>query len=451
MNFKKLFVIVLLFVFSSFLISTRAEAAAVTGWAWSSNTGWLQFNTGSANPVTIATTSSTEGKFWGYAWSSNIGWVSFNITGGGCPIMPANGTCQGTINLATGAVTGWARACVGTVNKDCASPSRTDGWDGWIELSGVNHASPNQTGNGGVTMDTTNGDLKGFAFSQVIGWLQFDAQCLECLGGVVPPSALTATLVANPSGSTSVPMDSTLTATRDSSSTATGPITYEFKCKESDSWSAPPSISNTYSCSGSNAYTTVGTYTASARVSQGGSTAIPTATINAGNLAVGTCGPAARTYSSAETSYGGALCSVGGPTVSPAFPAEGQSVTWMCGTSLSNCTAIRESSTSGSEDGTLLITRPLPISSTKQIRANQSVDLEWTLPSTWVGCRVWSEIDPPNPTEVNGWTNLDVYSKNTTTLPRMRIGDYTLQINCNAGSSTDAVRIRVVDPNTGEI
>lgn len=442
MNFKELFVFVLLFIFSSFLISTRVNAAAVTGWAWSSNVGWVQFDTGSASPVTIATTSGV-GTFSGYAWSSNIGWVSFNATAG-CPIMPANGTCQGKINMTTGAVTGWARACVGTINKDCASADRTDGWDGWIELSGVNHISPDQSGNGGITFDPATGDLKGFAFSQVIGWLQFNAKCPECVLGPV----LTATLVADPSSSVSIPLPSTLRATRDSGSTATGPITYEFKCKESDSWSSP-SASSTFSCT----YATAGTYTASARVKQGGLTATPTATVNAGNSAIGSCGPAAKTYLSTETSYSGALCTEGTPNpASPVFPSEGQSVTWMCGTSLSNCTASRQSSTPVSDSAALWITRPAPISTTKQIRVNQSVDLQWILPSTLLGksCAVSSDISPANPSTVSGWTGLNVYSTTTTTLPRMRIGDYSLKINCNNGSSTNAVLIKVVDPNTGE-
>ena len=130
MYYKKLFSIVILFLTIFSINASKVNAANVTGYAWSSNIGWVKFDTGSSLPVTIAT-SSGIGTFSGYAWSSNIGWISFNSVTG-CPVMPANGTCIGKADLNTGAITGWARACAGTINNDCNSAKRTDGWDGWV-------------------------------------------------------------------------------------------------------------------------------------------------------------------------------------------------------------------------------------------------------------------------------------------------------------------------------
>jgi hypothetical protein len=154
---------------------TKAQTpgiANLNGWAWSSNTGWLSFS--STNPELNAqnstpypggsyavTLSTSTGALGGYAWSPSIGWVSFNsgdMTG--CP----RGTCAPTVNLTTGAVTGWARTLKGS---------------SWIELSGDKHASVtgltgSNTSNQGVSYNTTTGVLSGFAFgSDGIGWLNF--------------------------------------------------------------------------------------------------------------------------------------------------------------------------------------------------------------------------------------------------------------------------------------
>jgi hypothetical protein len=93
----------------------------LSGWAWSSNIGWLSFNGGdsgagstqSTYAVTLATTTAnpTIGTLSGYAWSPNIGWVSFNPAVNNTPPDGSSGTT--TVNMTTGAVTGWARALVG--------------------------------------------------------------------------------------------------------------------------------------------------------------------------------------------------------------------------------------------------------------------------------------------------------------------------------------------------
>ncbi|PIW91677.1 MAG: hypothetical protein COZ91_00580, partial [Candidatus Nealsonbacteria bacterium CG_4_8_14_3_um_filter_39_7] len=125
----------------------------VLGYAWSENIGWLHFK-GDDYGVNI----EDDGTMSGYAWSENLGWISFNSTElSGCP----SGVCKAIVNLDTGEVSGWARACAGTVNGDCTGATRTDGWDGWIKLDGV-------------SVNKTTGDFSGWAWGgDVVGWIHF--------------------------------------------------------------------------------------------------------------------------------------------------------------------------------------------------------------------------------------------------------------------------------------
>ncbi len=49
----------------------------LTGYAWSANAGWINFNP-SHGQVTI---DSATGEFDGYAWGENVGWIHFKNTG----------------------------------------------------------------------------------------------------------------------------------------------------------------------------------------------------------------------------------------------------------------------------------------------------------------------------------------------------------------------------------
>lgn len=143
--------------------STPSGSVAVTGYAWSSNIGWIQFNPSYGGVFY----NTSTGNLSGYAWSSNIGWIKFNELSS---YYPLGGT--GTIAKAvtsTGAVEGWARACAGTQSGDCTSmTSRTDGWDGWISLKG---SSPSY----GVSINYTTGEFTGYAWgSEVVGWISFN-------------------------------------------------------------------------------------------------------------------------------------------------------------------------------------------------------------------------------------------------------------------------------------
>lgn len=193
-SFKKI-VLVAVIVLAAAFGTQKAHAAttALSGWAWSSNIGWISFNSADAGAgggpyaVTVSTSSdSTIGTLGGYAWSSNIGWIKFG--GLDTASMPSGSTFTGNaqVDFSTGNISGWVRACAGTADGRCGSmTSRTDGWDGWVSLSGSNYTSPNTSGyqgtsTQGVTLgiDKTKpeayGRLTGFAWGgDVVGWISF--------------------------------------------------------------------------------------------------------------------------------------------------------------------------------------------------------------------------------------------------------------------------------------
>jgi len=182
-------------------VSVKAQTSSkqLNGWAWSSNIGWISFNSADSgaggSPYNVFVNDS--GNFGGYAWSPNIGWISFNSADlSGCP-----GVITAHVSTSTGSVTGWARAIAGV--------GRTDGWDGCIELSGTNHPTGDITGAGGVTYDRNTGIFKGFAWGDVVGWISFSPTligvppvvCPDCNNGggneVYVTSCLPTNVVAN--------------------------------------------------------------------------------------------------------------------------------------------------------------------------------------------------------------------------------------------------------------
>jgi hypothetical protein len=127
------------------------------------------------------TTSQTVGTLSGYAWSSNVGWLSFNPSNVvGCPSSEANfdkpvslggvgadlpsgvtNICTPRVDLVSGKVSGWARVL---------SMATEDATTGWLHLSGTNHP----TGTSGVKYDPQSGAFSGFAYEpSAIGWLDF--------------------------------------------------------------------------------------------------------------------------------------------------------------------------------------------------------------------------------------------------------------------------------------
>lgn len=190
---------------------SSAQASPLTGWAWSSNIGWISFNSSNVSgstadyKVNYSTSSPTLGTFDGYAWSPNIGWISFNPTD-----LTRSPACQGatavSADLTTGFVSGWARATAGI--------GRTDGWDGCIHMAeasnGTIYPTGVQDGSKGVTYSTTLKRFRGFGWGgNVLGWTRFDhpgfanGTDVICAGGNCGSGAPTAscTIDSNITGS----------------------------------------------------------------------------------------------------------------------------------------------------------------------------------------------------------------------------------------------------------
>lgn len=160
-------------------VAMAASTDNVSGWAWSSNVGWISFNgtnsgSGGGNyGVHICTGNSdshvgcgagAEGKIVGYAWSSNIGWIKFDPIGP----YPSSPLFSARVD-ASGNITGWARACAGAANADCSGGTNplSGGWDGWIKLSNTT-----------LNFTVSPAEFHGYAWgSDVVGWISFN--CAE--------------------------------------------------------------------------------------------------------------------------------------------------------------------------------------------------------------------------------------------------------------------------------
>jgi hypothetical protein len=185
MSYRKVhFFIFSIILFVSFFALTSFASAArpiteLKGWAWSSNIGWISMscenqNTCATRDYRVSVNQDT-GALTGYAWSDNVGWLQFGGLSGfpiGTNTVAANATLSEQNTL-----TGWARFCAGTTAGVCNNTmtSRTDGWDGWVSLSG--RTVPDVAGNVynyGITLQSNNQNFEGFAWgSDVVGWVDF--------------------------------------------------------------------------------------------------------------------------------------------------------------------------------------------------------------------------------------------------------------------------------------
>ncbi len=138
---------------------------------WNGN-GSLEDNEKWGVTINLSHTASA-GSFSGYAWSSNYGWLAFRGPGiSRCwtqhPGITTDGMVQADIwgggSLID--VTGWAQFVAGGDND-------LDGWDGCVAFSGANH---------GVKLNMDTGDLEGWAWGgPVVGWISFQTpECPEC-------------------------------------------------------------------------------------------------------------------------------------------------------------------------------------------------------------------------------------------------------------------------------
>lgn len=172
-------------------VALSCAAHNVSNWAWSANIGWISFSCTDTMAIGEGVDygvdiDETIGDPSGYAWSEHIGWIRFDPPADfdtgfypgdpqypACLDTPATGqVCDG---VGVGTLSGWARACAGTVNGDCNSSTRTDGWDGWIKLRC--YGTECTTSDYGVWLDTSVSpqEFRGFAWgSDVVGWISFN-------------------------------------------------------------------------------------------------------------------------------------------------------------------------------------------------------------------------------------------------------------------------------------
>ncbi|MFA6077189.1 MAG: hypothetical protein WC735_03910 [Candidatus Paceibacterota bacterium] len=174
-NHRKLFLIITFSLLSFLAINSQVRSAPsptpISGWAWSSNIGWISFSSSNDHDANTAGTQqsafsygvnkNSSGDLTGYAWSSNIGWIQF----GGLAGWPTGGGTTGSnAKIVGNSLVGWAKALSADGN----------GWDGWISLDGTNYD---------ITLTTAAGafcpsvDCTGYDFawgSDVVGWVGFD-------------------------------------------------------------------------------------------------------------------------------------------------------------------------------------------------------------------------------------------------------------------------------------
>jgi len=141
------------------ILADSNAGTELIGFAWSGYTnqvtggregvGWISMNCENDGLSGCGTSNykvkidTDTGNMSGYAWSPNIGWINFDPVGS----YPSgsntfNGSAEITGSLPDVDMRGWARACSVFQNENScsgalkASNERGD-WDGWISLSGV--------------------------------------------------------------------------------------------------------------------------------------------------------------------------------------------------------------------------------------------------------------------------------------------------------------------------
>ena len=198
------------------------------GFAWSSNIGWISFNSTDCdnngniylgNPAGCPVNGTAffdygvyidnnTGDISGFAWSENVGWISFNrenycesgvnigktcANSGDCdgatcggdsagktgdPLYPPYNSTTGTIakyNTGTHVIDGWAKIL-------------SMGDDGWISFNCSNNGGSCGTSDYKVIANVTNSELEGWAWNgndddSGIGWISFNCKGYNVCNG----------------------------------------------------------------------------------------------------------------------------------------------------------------------------------------------------------------------------------------------------------------------------
>jgi len=195
-------------VFGFFLIKKTNAGSEhnVYDWAWSSNVGWISFNSTNCDPNGNGIVDDNEqragcpsvgtpipnygislnpntGELSGWAWSSSVGWISFNrkiiinsqvVDIGPPPADPDYGDYLARIDCNNNicAVSGWARVYAGF--------SDPDNWPngGWIHLRGRALSGEEY----GVSLDITKDPAEFFGYAWApdnIGWIKFKGDIIN--------------------------------------------------------------------------------------------------------------------------------------------------------------------------------------------------------------------------------------------------------------------------------
>lgn len=119
------------FAWGGDFVPDTANSAAVFGDSGNvGGVGWISFSCDADNSCASSNYRvflNSDNTLTGYAWSSNFGWIQF----GGLSGCPGGGSCDAKLvddGSGNGSMTGWARF----VNN-----LTTPGWTGWIDLSKV--------------------------------------------------------------------------------------------------------------------------------------------------------------------------------------------------------------------------------------------------------------------------------------------------------------------------
>ena len=126
-------------------------------WAWSTNTGWINFN-----PTVGGNVAVYGDHLEGYIWAENVGWIRLGTHTGGSPYTYAN-----------------TDATNYGVNRD---PSGRFSGYGWGENVGWINFTP--TG-AGVTIDPQTGAFAGYAWGENVGWISLKGGSGATAYGVV--------------------------------------------------------------------------------------------------------------------------------------------------------------------------------------------------------------------------------------------------------------------------
>lgn len=162
-----------------------AATAELYGWGWSENVGWISFDAADCDTDENGFIDSglcegdnltdqvfdygvflytPTGDLSGFAWSSNIGWITFNrADAGNPPEAPFNGGSGPIARLEGPNLRGWARAL-----------SNGGGWDGWVRLD--EDTSGGAPAYSAVTFNGTTEEFEGWAWGDdVMGWMSFNS------------------------------------------------------------------------------------------------------------------------------------------------------------------------------------------------------------------------------------------------------------------------------------